>query len=182
MNAILTVPRNLMKNVISGVFNKTNTSMPLQSFTKATKQAYKAECVVNFNFIKHTAYNNMSRSDNNVELLITLVKNNQQCLQGFRVEIVNHFIIISTLWIHSEDTGWIFNLKSCWGLRQAPLCKRKMFFHGFRRVMLWYCRYVMEWFVVSMPLIEGIRPDVGAKQGLHFSPTLKHYTYFFHLQ
>lgn len=97
MNAILTVPRNLMKNVISGVFNKTNTSMPLQSFTKATKQAYKAECVVNFNFIKHTAYNNMSRSDNNVELLITLVKNNQQCLQGFRVEIVNHFIIISTL-------------------------------------------------------------------------------------
>lgn len=119
----------------------------------------------------------MSRSDNNVELLITLVKNNQQCLQGFRVEIVNHFIIISTLWIHSEDTGWIFNLKSCWGLRQAPLCKRKMFFHGFRRVMLWYCRYVMEWFVVSMPLIEGIRPDVGAKQGLHFSPTLKHYRY-----
>lgn len=128
MNAILTVPRNLMKNVISGVFNKTNTSMPLQSFTKATKQAYKAECVVNFNFIKHTAYNNMSRSDNNVELLITLVKNNQQCLQGFRVEIVNHFIIISTLWIHSEDTGWIFNLRKLLGPTSGtPMQKENVF-------------------------------------------------------
>lgn len=38
MNAILTVPRNLMKNVISGVFNKTNTSMPRQSFHHSPRQ------------------------------------------------------------------------------------------------------------------------------------------------